>query len=92
MPGIVDQSDSANDSILFVDHCVKTKWLGSSVGRVPARQVRGPGFKSRSGKDFFLPCDIWWFSVGPRLGPRASKSACLVCSTVVPGRFGDESN
>ena len=20
----------------------------------------GPGFESRSGHDFFLPCDIWW--------------------------------
>ena len=43
---------------------------------------------SRSGHDFFLPCDIWWLSVGSRLGQRASKSACFV----VPSRFGDESN
>ena len=27
---------------------------------------------------FFLPCDIWWLSVGSRLGQRASKSACFV--------------
>ena len=25
------------------------------------------------GPRFFLPCDIWWLNVGPRLGPRASK-------------------
>ena len=50
-------------------------WLGSSVGRVLAR---GPGFESRSGQDFFLPCDIWWLSVGSRLGQLASKGVCLV--------------
>ena len=37
---------------------------------------------------FFLPCDIWWLSMGWRLGQRASKSAYFV----VPSRFGDESN
>ena len=50
-------------------------WLNDSVVSWIAR---GPGFESRSGHDFFLPCDIWWLSVGSRLGPRASKSACLV--------------
>ena len=29
-----------------------TTWLGSSVGRIFARQPRGPGFESRSGHDF----------------------------------------
>ena len=29
MPGIVDQSDSANDPILFVDYCVKGRPSGS---------------------------------------------------------------
>ena len=52
------------------------------------KRDRGPEFESRSGHDFFLPCDIWWLSVGLRLGQRASKCACLV----VPSRFGDESN
>ena len=28
--------------------------------------------------DFFIPCDIWWLSVGSRLGQRASNSACFV--------------
>ena len=30
------------------------------------------------GPRFFLPCDIWWLSVGSRQGQRASKCACLV--------------
>ena len=46
---------------------------------------------SSIGPRYFLPCDIWWLSVGSRLGPRASKRACLVHSSVVPSRFGDES-
>ena len=50
-------------------------WLKNSV---VSRIARGPGFESRSGHDFFLPCDIWWLSVGSRLGQRASKCACLV--------------
>ena len=50
-------------------------WLNNSV---VSRIARGPGFESRSGHGFFLPCDIWWLSVGSRLGQRASKSACLV--------------
>ena len=50
-------------------------WLNNSV---VSRIARGPGFESRSGHDFFLPCDIWWLSVGSRLGQRASKDACLV--------------
>ena len=50
-------------------------WLNNSV---VSQIARGPGFESRSGHDFFLPCDIWWLSVGSRLGQRASKSACLV--------------
>ena len=50
-------------------------WLNNSV---VSRIARGPGFESRSGRDFFLPCDIWWLSVGSRLGQRASKCACLV--------------
>ena len=50
-------------------------WLKNSV---VSRIARGPGFESRSGHDFFLPCDIWWLSVGSRLGHRASKCACLV--------------
>ena len=50
-------------------------WLNNSV---VSRIARGPGFESRSGHDFFLPCDIWWLSVGSRLGQRASKCACLV--------------
>ena len=50
-------------------------WLNNSV---VSRIASGPGFESRSGHDFFLPCDIWWLSVGSRLGQRASKCACLV--------------
>ena len=50
-------------------------WLNNSV---VSRIARGPGFESRSGHDFFLPCDIWWLSVGSRQGQRASKSACFV--------------
>ena len=46
---------------------------------------------SSIGPRYFLPCDIWWLSVGSRLGPRASKRACLVHSSVVPSRFEDES-
>ena len=53
-------------------------WLGSSVGIVLAQWAGGAGFESRSGHDFFLPCDIWWLGVGSQLGPRASGSACLV--------------
>ena len=59
---------------------------------VVSRITRGPEFEFRSGQDFFLLCDIWWFRVGTRLGPWASKSACLVGSSVVltlgssPGR------
>ena len=50
-------------------------WLdGSIVSRI----ARGPGFESRLGQEFFLPCDIWWLSVGSRQGQRASKCACLV--------------
>ena len=30
------------------------------------------------GLGFFPPRDIWWLSVGSRLGQRASKSACSV--------------
>ena len=30
-------------------------WLNNSV---VSRIARGPGFESRSGHDFFLPCDI----------------------------------
>ena len=41
----------------------KQEALGSSPGRATI---------------FFLPCDIWWPSVGSRLRQRASKSACLV--------------
>ena len=40
---------------------------------------------------FFLPCDIWWLSVGPCSGCEQQKD-CLVGSCMVPGRFGDESN
>ena len=36
---------------------------------------------------FFLLCDIWWFSVGSRLGQQAPGGACLI----VPSRFRDES-
>ena len=50
-------------------------WLNNSV---VSRIARGPGFESRSGHDFFLPCDIWWLSMGSRKGQRASKSACFV--------------
>ena len=50
-------------------------WLNGSV---VSRIARGPGFESRPGHDFFLPCDIWWLGVGSRLGQRASKSACFV--------------
>ena len=59
----------------------------SAVSRI----ARGPGFESRSSHDFFLPCDIWWPSVGTRLGQRTSKSACFVVLLVVPSRSGDES-
>ena len=45
---------------------------------VVSRIARGPGFESWSGHHFFLPCDIWWLSVGSGLGQRASKGACLV--------------
>ena len=43
------------------------------------------------------PCDIWWLSVGSRLGQRASKSACFVVPPLFradsgTSRFGDESN
>ena len=31
-------------------------WLNNSV---VSRIARGPGFESRSGHDFFLPCDMW---------------------------------
>ena len=41
----------------------KLEALGSSPGRTTI---------------FFLPCDIWWLSVGSRLGQRASRSACVV--------------
>ena len=53
-------------------------------GRLFAQQLncyriaRGPWFESRSGYDFFLFCDIWWLSVGSRLGQQALKSACLI--------------
>ena len=60
-------------------------WLNNSV---VSGIAKGLGFESRSGHDFFLPCDICWLSVCSRLGQRASKSACYV----VPSRFGDESN
>ena len=59
-------------------------WLNNSV---VSRIARGPGFESRSGHDFFLPCDIWWLSVGSRLGQRTSKSACFV----VPPMFRADS-
>ena len=50
--------------------------MEESCSNPPKKQ--GPGFESRSGHDFFLPCDIWWLSVGSRKGQRASKSACFV--------------
>ena len=50
-------------------------WLYNSV---VSRIARGPGFESRSGHDFFLPCYIWWLIVGSRKGQRATKSACFV--------------
>ena len=50
--------------------------LGSSSGRAMC---------------FYLPCDIWWLSVGPRLGCEQQRD-CLVGSGMVPNRFGDESN
>ena len=59
-------------------------WLNNSV---VSRQVRGLEFESRLGHDFFLPCDIWWLSVGMRLGQQASKSACFV----VPPLFRTDS-
>ena len=40
---------------------------------------------------FFPPLRYLVASVTSWLGPRASKSACLVGSSVVPSRFGDES-
>ena len=33
------------------------KWLHCSV---VSRIASGPGFDSRSGHEYFLPCDIWW--------------------------------
>ena len=45
-------------------------WLGSSVGRVLARQARGPGFESRSGYDFSSPVT---------LRTDIIFSACFVC-------------
>ena len=73
--------DHGQAVIIFPDSCLcqrPTMWLGSSAGRVLARQARGPD--SSPGRDtiFFLPCGIWWASVGSRLGQRTSKSACLV--------------
>ena len=62
-------------------------WLNNSV---VSRIARGPGFESRSGHDFFLPCDIWWLSVSSRLGQRASKvhvSSFLRCSEQIRGRI-----
>ena len=44
------------------------------------------------GLRIFLPCDIWWFSVGSRLGQQALKSACLVVPSFFRGKIGDESN
>ena len=40
---------------------------------------------------FFLPCDIWWLSVGPCSG-REQQRDCLVGSGMVPRGFGDESS
>ena len=40
---------------------------------------------------FFLPCDIWWLSVGPCSGCEQQRD-CLVGSGMVPSRFGNESN
>ena len=59
-------------------------WLNNSV---VSRIARGPGFESQSGHDFFLPCDIWWLSVGSWLGQQASESACFV----VPSLFRADS-
>ena len=50
--------------------------LGSSSGRAMC---------------FFLPCDIWWLSVGPCSGCEQQRD-CLVGSGMVPSGFGDESN
>ena len=33
---------------------------GRPNGSVVSRIARNLGFESRSGHDFFLPCDIWW--------------------------------
>ena len=50
--------------------------LGSSPGRAMC---------------IFLPCDIWWLSVGPCSGCEQQRD-CLVGPGMVPSRFGDDSN
>ena len=60
--------------------------LGSSVGRVLARQVRGPGFKPQSGQEFFSPVTERCSQVDP---------FCRCISVAVPGQFtvcGDSKN
>ena len=66
---------SKDDHVAQLAECShgKRETLGSSPGRAT----------------IFSPCDIWWLSVGSRLGQRASKSGNLV---VVPSRYADESN
>ena len=68
-----------------------TMWLGSSVVKVLARYARGPGSSPGRAVCFFLPCGIWWLSVGPCSGCEQQRD-CLVGSGMVPRGFGDESN
>ena len=49
--------------------------LGSSPGRIMC---------------FFLPCDLWWLSVGPCSGCEQQRD-CLVGSGLAPSSLGDES-
>ena len=53
--------------------------------RVLARPARGPGFESRSAMCVFLPCDIWWLSMGPCSGCERQRD-CLVGTGTVPSR------
>ena len=56
MPGIVDQSDSANDPILFVDHCVKGRPSGSVAQLQSARTAsERPWVQVPVGQGFFPP-------------------------------------
>ena len=65
-------------------------WLCSSAVECSHDKRETLGSSPGRSMFFFLACDIWWLSVGPCSGCEQQRD-CLVGSSMVPSRFGDES-